>query len=58
MGVGRPLAVGGGAASLVVALLVMLLGGDPSDVPIGCAAPRDPGDGRLGAAGGPRGRTS
>ncbi len=32
MGVGRPLAVGGGAASLVVALLVMLLGGNPEDV--------------------------
>ncbi len=34
MGVGRPLAVGGGAAGVVIALLVMLLGGDPSDVVI------------------------
>ncbi|QSQ24203.1 neutral zinc metallopeptidase [Pyxidicoccus parkwayensis] len=31
-GIGRPLAVGGGVGSIVVALLVMLLGGDPSDV--------------------------
>jgi hypothetical protein len=30
--VGRPLAVGGGAATLVVAVLIMLLGGDPSQV--------------------------
>lgn len=33
MGVGRPLAVGGGAVSVVVAILVMLLGGDPSQIP-------------------------
>ncbi len=32
MGVGRPLAVGGGAAGVVIALIVMLLGGDPSDI--------------------------
>lgn len=32
MGVGRPLAVGGGAVGLVTAILVMLLGGDPSQV--------------------------
>jgi hypothetical protein len=32
MGVGRPLAAGGGAVGLVVALLVMLFGGDPSVV--------------------------
>ncbi len=32
MGVGRPLAVGGGALGLVVALVTMLLGGDPSVV--------------------------
>lgn len=32
MGVGRPLAVGGGAAGLIVAVLVMLLGGDPSSI--------------------------
>ncbi|OJH34457.1 KPN_02809 family neutral zinc metallopeptidase [Cystobacter ferrugineus] len=31
-GVGRPLAYGGGAVSLVVALLVYLLGGNPEDV--------------------------
>jgi len=31
-GVGRPLAYGGGAVSLVVALLVYLLGGNPDDV--------------------------
>ncbi|MFY2560606.1 neutral zinc metallopeptidase, partial [Corallococcus terminator] len=29
-GFGRPLAVGGGIGSIVVALVVMLLGGDPS----------------------------
>ncbi|KFA89297.1 neutral zinc metallopeptidase [Archangium violaceum] len=29
-GVGRPLAIGGGVTPLVVALLVLLLGGDPS----------------------------
>ncbi|WP_375768530.1 zinc metallopeptidase [Archangium gephyra] len=32
MGVGRPLVAGGGAVGLVVALLVMLFGGDPSVV--------------------------
>lgn len=32
LGVGRPLVVGGGAATLVVALLVALLGGDPGSV--------------------------
>jgi hypothetical protein len=32
---GRPLAVGGGAASLVLALLVMLFGGNPEDLPSG-----------------------
>lgn len=40
MGVGRPLVVGGGAAGLVIAVLVMLLGGDPSDV-----APQSPSEG-------------
>lgn len=34
-GFGRPLAVGGGAASILVALLVMFLGGDPSSIPSG-----------------------
>ena len=48
-GFGRPLAVGGGAASLVVALLVMLLGGDPSDVQIGSRSPyEDPATGGAG----------
>jgi predicted metalloprotease len=32
MRVGRPLAVGGGAAGVVIALLFMLLGGDPSSI--------------------------
>ncbi|RKH56051.1 KPN_02809 family neutral zinc metallopeptidase [Corallococcus llansteffanensis] len=50
-GFGRPLAVGGGAASLVVALLVMLLGGDPSDVQIGSRSQdQDP---ATGGSGGP-----
>lgn len=48
-GFGRPLAVGGGAASLVVALLVMLLGGDPSDVQIGSRSQyEDPATGGSG----------
>ncbi|RKH17069.1 flagellar biosynthesis protein FlgM [Corallococcus sp. CA047B] len=48
-GFGRPLAVGGGAASLVVALLVMLLGGDPSDVQVGSRSPySDPATGGSG----------
>ena len=50
-GFGRPLAVGGGAASLVVALLVMLLGGDPSDVQVDSrprsSAPATGGSGRA-----------
>ncbi|RYZ38827.1 MAG: flagellar biosynthesis protein FlgM [Myxococcaceae bacterium] len=50
-GFGRPLAVGGGAASLVVALLVMLLGGDPSDVQVGSRSPySDPATGGSGRA--------
>ncbi|HEX8822032.1 MAG TPA: neutral zinc metallopeptidase, partial [Archangium sp.] len=32
MGVGRPLAAGGGIATVVVALVVMLLGGNPEEV--------------------------
>ncbi|CAM3362496.1 flagellar biosynthesis protein FlgM [Corallococcus sp. ZKHCc1 1396] len=50
-GFGRPLAVGGGAASLVVALLVMLLGGDPSDVQVDSRSPySDPATGGSGRA--------
>lgn len=40
MGVGRPLAVGGGATTLVIALLVYLLGGDPGEIV--SQAPRSP----------------
>ncbi|MDC0711936.1 zinc metallopeptidase [Stigmatella sp. ncwal1] len=39
-GVGRPLAVGGGATTLVIAVLVYLLGGDPGDIV--SQAPRNP----------------
>ncbi|MFP2957111.1 neutral zinc metallopeptidase [Myxococcus sp. 1LA] len=39
-GLGRPLAVGGGAASIIVALLVLFLGGDPSQLGLGDEDPR------------------
>ncbi|TQF11337.1 flagellar biosynthesis protein FlgM [Myxococcus llanfairpwllgwyngyllgogerychwyrndrobwllllantysiliogogogochensis] len=58
-GIGRPLAVGGGAASLVVALLVMLLGGDPSVISAtnsgsGQGTSRDYGTGGSGVPEDPR----
>jgi predicted metalloprotease len=49
MRVGRPLAVGGGAAGLVIAVLVMLLGGDPSMV----VQPGPSGDVGMGGSGRP-----
>jgi predicted metalloprotease len=49
MGVGRPLAIGGGAAGVVIALLVMLLGGDPSSV----IAPSPSGEVGTGGSGQP-----
>jgi predicted metalloprotease len=50
--VGRPLAVGGGAATLVVAVLIMLLGGDPEQVLSGTS--RGPsGQGGIGGSGQP-----
>lgn len=48
MGVGRPLAVGGGAATLVVALLMMLFGGDPGTVLSGGDPAMEPGTGGSG----------
>jgi len=51
MGVGRPLVAGGGAVGLVVALLVMLFGGDPSVVLSG-----DPQDSSGGVGTGGSGR--
>jgi hypothetical protein len=45
---GRPLAVGGGAGALVLALLFMLLGGDPEQLPSG--ASRSP-SGQVGIGG-------
>ncbi|MCE9667685.1 neutral zinc metallopeptidase [Myxococcus stipitatus] len=55
-GIGRPLVVGGSAASLVVALLVLLLGGDPSVVTSrsGPVGPRDVGMGGSGQTADPR----
>lgn len=54
-GIGRPLAVGGGVGSIVVALLVMLLGGDPSDLGTGGGGrSTSPGTGGSGQAVDPR----
>ncbi|SEL00778.1 hypothetical protein SAMN05444354_103297 [Stigmatella aurantiaca] len=50
MGAGRPLAVGGGAATLVIAVLVYLLGGDPGDFV--SQAPQYPSSG-VGGSGAP-----
>ncbi len=53
-GVGRPLAVGGGIGTVVVALIVMLLGGDPSDVGVGQGPAAGPGTGGAGMSADPR----
>ncbi|HZI15835.1 MAG TPA: neutral zinc metallopeptidase [Myxococcus sp.] len=54
-GVGRPLAVGGGIGSIVVAIIVMLMGGDPSQIGAGGGGPGvDPGTGGSGRPVDPR----
>jgi uncharacterized protein len=50
LGAGRPLAVGGGAATLVIAVLVYLLGGDPGTII--AQAPSSPSSG-VGGSGAP-----